>query len=160
MGGAASKWRKNQDGQWTLNLEGKEAGCTDCGVSVDNLEWGVAFFVSEWTFTRTEPARGYPPVSTTYKYTDPLTKENSCFAFGHNSFQTTSITVSQNASFNVNVGHKGGVPEAIANLGAGGGIVIMKYFHIFITFDEIFFQSRWLRANPGGSANGETFLET
>ena len=137
MGGAASKeWVKDPDnGQWTQNLGGIQGACTGCGVSVDNLEWGAAFFVSESAPHPLLPTYVVPILP---KF-PPLTGEKSCFAFGHNSFQTTSITVSQNASFNVNVGHKGGVPEAIANLGAGGGIVIMKYVHIFITFDEIFF---------------------
>ena len=151
MGGAASKkWVKDPDnGQWTLDLGGREeAGCTDCGVSVADLEWGVAFFVTVGTV---RDADYYPCI---------LTKENSCFVFGHNARHTKTITVSGNANVGVNVGHKGGVPEAGVNLGASGGIVIMKYFHIFITFDEIFFQSRWLRDNPAGSANGETFLET
>ena len=139
MGGAASKkWVKDPDsGQWTLDLGGREeAGCTDCGVSVDFLEWGAAFFVNDGSTDKYNGAYNL----TTIRF--PLTRKKSCFVFGHNSLDTKSITVSENASVGVNVGHKGGVPEASVNAGAAKGIVIMKYFHIFITFAEIFFQSR------------------
>ena len=76
MGGAASKkWVKDPDsGQWTLDLGGREeAGCTDCGVSVDFLEWGAAFFVNDGSTDKYNGAYNL----TTIRF--PLTREKSCF---------------------------------------------------------------------------------